>query len=71
LQKAFMSYRETYPTLLGGSKARVDRIQGQDRQTWYRLSVIPPQARDDAKALCSGLRQAGLTGCWIKPVPLN
>ena len=71
LQKEFLTYRATYPTLLGASKARVDRVQGQDRQTWYRLSVIPPQARDDAKALCSNLRAAGLTGCWIKPVPLN
>jgi cell division protein FtsN len=71
LQKEFLTYRATYPTLLGSSKARVDRVQGQDRQTWYRLSVIPPQARDDAKALCSNLRAAGLTGCWIKPVPLN
>jgi hypothetical protein len=71
LQKEFLNYRAAYPALLGSSKARVDRVQGQDRQTWYRLSVIPPQARDDAKALCSNLRSAGLTGCWIKPVPLN
>jgi hypothetical protein len=71
LQKAFMAYREAYPDLLGSAKARVDQLQGQDKQTWYRLSVIPPRSRDEAKALCSGLRAAGLSGCWTKQVPLR
>lgn len=71
LQQDYRSYKASYPDLLGTAKARVDRVQGQDKQTWYRLSLIPPQARDDAKQLCSSLRKAGLSGCWIKPVPLH
>lgn len=71
LQQDYRSFKGAYPDLLGNAKARVDRVQGQDRQTWYRLSLIPPQSRDDAKALCGSLRKAGLTGCWIKPVPLH
>lgn len=71
LQQDYRSYKASYPDLLGNAKARVDRVQGQDKETWYRLSLIPPQARDDAKSLCSSLRKAGLTGCWIKPVPLR
>jgi cell division septation protein DedD len=71
LQQDYRSFKGSYPDLLGSAKARVDRVQGQDKQTWYRLSLIPPQSRDDAKALCSNLRKAGLTGCWIKPVPLH
>jgi hypothetical protein len=71
LQQDYRSYKSTYADLLGTAKARVDRIQGQDRNTWYRLSLIPPQTHDDAKALCSSLRKAGLSGCWIKPVPLH
>ncbi|HEX2842673.1 hypothetical protein [Hyphomicrobium sp.] len=71
IQQDFRSFKASYPSLLGTAKARVDRVQGQDRQTYYRLSLIPPQARDDAKSLCRNLKAAGLTGCWLKPVPLN
>ena len=71
LQQDYRAFKGTYPELLGNAKARVDRVQGQDRKTWYRLSLIPPRTRDEAKTLCSNLRQAGLTGCWIRPVPVN
>ena len=71
LQQDYRTFKGAYPDLLGNAKARVDRVQGQDRQTWYRLSLIPPRAQDEAKALCSSLRKAGLTGCWIRPVPVN
>lgn len=71
LQQDYRSYKASYPDLLGTAKARVDRVQGQDKETYYRLSLIPPQARDDARQLCSSLRKAGLSGCWIKPVPLH
>lgn len=71
LQQDYRSFKGAYPDLLGNAKARVDRVQGQDRQTWYRLSLIPPRTRDEAKTLCSSLRKAGLTGCWIRPVPLR
>lgn len=71
LQQDYRTFKGSYPELLGNAKARVDRVQGQDKQTWYRLSLIPPQSRDDAKALCSKLRGAGLAGCWIKSVPLH
>jgi len=71
LQQDYRSFKGSYPDLLGNAKARVDRVQGLDKQTWYRLSLIPPQTHEDAKALCSTLRKAGLTGCWIKPVPLH
>lgn len=71
LQRDYRGFKESYPDLLLNSKARVDRLQGQDRQSWYRLSLIPPQSQGEAKALCRSLKSAGLTGCWIKQVPLN
>lgn len=71
LQQDYRTFKGSYPDLLGNAKARVDRVQGQDRNTWYRLSLIPPRTHDDAKTLCSSLRKAGLTGCWIRPVPVN
>ncbi|MDQ8700075.1 SPOR domain-containing protein [Hyphomicrobium sp. LHD-15] len=71
LHQDFRSLKGSYPDILGTAKARVDRVQGQDRQNWYRLSLIPPQSRDDAKAVCSSLRSAGMVGCWIRPLPLG
>jgi hypothetical protein len=71
LQKDFQGFNTAYPDLLGGRKARVDRIQGQDQKTWHRLSLIPPQSHAEAKDLCAKLKAAGLTGCWIRRVPLS
>lgn len=71
LQQDYRGFKGTYASLLGNAKARVDRVQGQDQQTWYRLSLIPPRTHDDAKSLCTELRSAGLTGCWIRPVPVQ
>lgn len=71
LQKDFQHFNESYADLLADRKARVDRIQGQDQKTWHRLSLIPPQSQAEAKELCAKLRAAGLTGCWIRRVPLN
>ena len=71
LQKDFQHFNEAYADLLADRKARVDRIQGQDQKTWHRLSLIPPQSQAEAKELCAKLRGAGLTGCWIRRVPLN
>jgi hypothetical protein len=71
LLQDFRSFKEHYPSLLGTAKARVDKVQGQDGQIWHRLSLIPPLAHADAKDLCSGLKAAGLTGCWIKPLPVS
>ena len=71
LQKDFQGFNTAYPELLGGRKARVDRVQGQDQKTWHRLSLIPPQSHAEAKDLCAKLKAAGLTGCWIRRVPLS
>lgn len=71
LQQDYRGFKSTYPQILGDAKARVDRVQGQDRETWYRLSLIPPHSHADAKALCGSLKAAGLTGCWIKPLPVG
>ncbi len=56
LQKDFQSFKEAYPDLLTGRRARVDLVQGQDQKTWHRLSLIPPQSQADAKDLCAKLR---------------
>jgi hypothetical protein len=71
LLQDFRAFKEQYPTLLGAARARVDKVEGQDQKIWHRLSLIPPLAHDEAKALCGDLKAAGLAGCWIKPLPVS
>lgn len=71
LEKDFRYFKETYPNLLGSARGRVDSVQSQDGKTWYRLSLIPPRAQGEASELCTELKSAGLTECWIKPLPIG
>lgn len=71
LEKDFLYFKETYPKLLGSARGRVDSVQSQDGKTWYRLSLIPPRAQGEASELCTELKSAGLTECWIKPLPIG
>lgn len=70
LEQDFRYFKETYPTLLGNARGRVDSVQSQDGKTWHRLSLVPPRAQTEAAELCHELKTAGLTECWIKPLPI-
>ena len=71
LDQDFRYFKEAHPELLGRARGRVDTIQSQDGKTWHRLSLIPPRSQEEAAALCTELKAAGLTECWIKPLPLG
>lgn len=71
LEQDFRHFKETHPKLLGDARGRVDSVQSQDGKTWYRLSLIPPRAQSEATELCEELKSAGLTECWIKPLPIG
>lgn len=71
LEQDFRYFKEAYPELLGSARGRVDSVQSQDGKTWYRLSLIPPRAQSEASELCTELKSAGLTECWIKPLPIG
>lgn len=70
LEEDFRFFKEKYPTLIGNARGRVDSVQSQDGKTWHRLSLIPPRTQDEAAELCQKLKTAGLTECWIKPLPI-
>lgn len=71
LEQDFRYFKETHPKLLGSARGRVDTVQSQDGKTWYRLSLIPPRSQEEAASLCTELKTAGLTECWIKPLPIG
>lgn len=71
LDQDFRYFKEAHPQLLGDARGRVDTMQSQDGKTWHRLSLIPPRSQDEAASLCAELKAAGLTECWIKPLPLG
>ena len=71
LDQDFRYFKEAHPKLLEGARGRIDTIQSQDGKTWHRLSLIPPRSQEEAASLCAELKVAGLTECWIKPLPLG
>ena len=71
LDQDFRYFKESHPQLLGDARGRVDTMQSQDGKTWHRLSLIPPRSQEEAASLCAELKAAGLTECWIKPLPLG
>ncbi|AHB50154.1 hypothetical protein W911_09395 [Hyphomicrobium nitrativorans NL23] len=71
LDRDFRYFKEAHPQLLGDARGRVDTMQSQDGKTWHRLSLIPPRSQEEAASLCAELKAAGLTECWIKPLPLG
>lgn len=71
LDQDFRYFKEAHPQLLGDARGRVDTMQSQDGKTWHRLSLIPPRSQEEAASLCAELKAAGLTECWIKPLPLG
>jgi hypothetical protein len=36
-----------------------------EKGVWYRLVVVPPGSRDAAASLCTQLKSAGYSGCWV------
>ncbi len=65
-QQAFAKLKERYPAILATAESEVEAIKTQDGTTWYRLSLIPPVPRSEAKDLCKRLRAAGYAGCWVR-----
>lgn len=36
-----------------------------EKGTYHRLLVGPPGSREQASAVCSDLKTAGYSGCWV------
>jgi cell division protein FtsN len=36
-----------------------------EKGVWYRAVVGPPASREAASGICSQLKTAGYSGCWV------
>ena len=69
--EALATYADLSQMYGGALQGRVPDIQAADLSdrglgTMYRVVVGPPGSRDAANDVCSRLRSAGYTGCWVK-----
>lgn len=63
--KVFADMREKYGDVLGSKTPDVQEANLGDKGIWYRAVVGPPGSRDAASVVCSQLKTAGYTGCWV------
>jgi cell division protein FtsN len=63
--KGFADLQQKYGEVLGSKPAEVKEANLGDKGTWYRAVVGPPGSRDAASNVCSQLKTAGFTGCWV------
>lgn len=64
--KQFADLQQKYGAQLGGKTPDVQEANLGDKGTYHRLVVGPPGSRQEASRLCSQLKSAGYTSCWIK-----
>jgi sporulation related protein len=63
--KAFADMQQKYGEVLGSKTPDVQEANLGEKGIWYRAVVGPPGSRDAATSLCSKLKTAGYTGCWV------
>lgn len=62
----FADLQQKYGAQLGGKTPDIQEANLGAKGTYHRLIVGPPGSRQDASRLCSQLKSAGYSGCWIK-----
>lgn len=63
--KIFADIQQKYGDVLASKTPDVQEANLGDKGVWYRAVVGPPGSRDAAASLCSQLKTAGYTGCWV------
>src|SRR5262245_58625830 len=63
--KAFADIQQKYGDVLASKTPDVQEADLGDKGLWYRAVVGPPGSRDAASAVCSQLKTAGHTACWV------
>lgn len=61
----FADIQQTYSSVLSGKAPDVREANLGARGKYDRLMVGPPGSRDNAATLCSSLKKAGYSGCWV------
>jgi len=63
--KVFANLQEKYGDVLSSRTPDVQVANLGEKGVWYRLLVGPPGSRDAAASLCTQLKAAGYSGCWV------
>jgi hypothetical protein len=63
--KVFANMREKYGDVLGSKTPDVQEADLGEKGVWYRAVVGPPGSREAASGVCSQLKTAGYSGCWV------
>ena len=63
--KAFADLQQKYGEALSGRVPDVQEANLGDKGIWYRVVVGPPGSRDAANGVCSQLKTAGYSSCWV------
>jgi hypothetical protein len=63
--KAFADLQQKYRDILGAKTPVVEEADLGDNGVWYRVVVGPKGSRDAATSVCSQLKTAGHSGCWV------
>ena len=63
--KIFANMQEKYGEVLSSRTPDVQEANLGEKGVWYRLVVGPPGSREAAASLCTQLKAAGYSGCWV------
>ncbi|MBX9587992.1 MAG: SPOR domain-containing protein [Hyphomonadaceae bacterium] len=63
--KAFADLQQKYGEALSGRVPDVQEANLGEKGIWYRVVVGPPGSRDAANGVCSQLKSAGYSNCWV------
>jgi SPOR domain len=63
--KIFANMQEKYGEVLSSRTPDVQEANLGEKGVWYRLVVGPPGSREAASSLCTQLKAAGYSGCWV------
>jgi hypothetical protein len=63
--KVFADLQQKYSDVLSSKTPDVQEADLGEKGVWYRAVVGPPGSREAAFNVCSQLKSAGYTGCWV------
>lgn len=63
--KVYADLQQKYGEVLSNKPADVQEANLGDKGVFYRAVVGPPGSREAATTLCTQLKTAGYTGCWV------
>jgi len=63
--KQFADMQQKYSAVLQSKTPDVTEANLGAKGTYHRLVIGPPSSREQASTLCSQLKSAGYSGCWV------